>query len=194
MTTVSQRDDLTLGQALTLWMSGREQLVPRDLVYPPGQVEGRDRPGQQPPTSSAPRTAPSTPRSSYLKYAHRRSRWRRSTRPGPSAGKLQRRRRDRRGQRQAGGQPRRSSPRIMLKATKPGDKIVDRLSPQERAAGRRHHHAGLQPRPRLQGILGVGVLERAVGAVHHRLQPRQHRRAVRGTDVQPRRHRQAHHR
>ncbi|HJT92069.1 MAG TPA: PDZ domain-containing protein [Mycobacterium sp.] len=35
MTTVSQRDDLTLGQALALWMSGREQLVPRDLVYPP---------------------------------------------------------------------------------------------------------------------------------------------------------------
>jgi len=35
MTTVSQRDNLTLGQALTLWMSGREQLVPRDLVYPP---------------------------------------------------------------------------------------------------------------------------------------------------------------
>lgn len=35
MTTVSQRDGLTLGQALTLWISGREQLVPRDLVYPP---------------------------------------------------------------------------------------------------------------------------------------------------------------
>ncbi|MBV8927847.1 MAG: PDZ domain-containing protein [Mycobacteriaceae bacterium] len=35
MTTVSQRDGLTLGQALGLWMSGREQLVPRDLVYPP---------------------------------------------------------------------------------------------------------------------------------------------------------------
>jgi PDZ domain-containing protein len=35
MTTVSQRDGLTLGQALALWMSGREQLVPRDLVYPP---------------------------------------------------------------------------------------------------------------------------------------------------------------
>ena len=35
MTTVSQRDNLTLGQALTLWVSGREQLVPRDLVYPP---------------------------------------------------------------------------------------------------------------------------------------------------------------
>jgi Lon-like protease len=37
MTTVSQRDDLTLGEAMTLWLSGREQLVPRDLVYPPGK-------------------------------------------------------------------------------------------------------------------------------------------------------------
>lgn len=35
MTTVSQRDGLTLGQAMILWASGREQLVPRDLVYPP---------------------------------------------------------------------------------------------------------------------------------------------------------------
>lgn len=37
MTTVSQRDDLKLGEALTLWLSGREQLVPRDLVFPPGE-------------------------------------------------------------------------------------------------------------------------------------------------------------
>jgi PDZ domain-containing protein len=35
MTTVAQRDGLTLGQALTLWVSGREQLVPHDLVFPP---------------------------------------------------------------------------------------------------------------------------------------------------------------
>jgi len=35
MTTVAQRDQLTLGQAVVLWMSGREQLWPRDLVYPP---------------------------------------------------------------------------------------------------------------------------------------------------------------
>lgn len=35
MTTVSQRDGLTMGQALTLWLSGSEQLVPRDLVFPP---------------------------------------------------------------------------------------------------------------------------------------------------------------
>lgn len=37
MTTVSQRDGLTLGEALTLWLSGREQIIPRDLVYPPGK-------------------------------------------------------------------------------------------------------------------------------------------------------------
>lgn len=37
MTTVSQRDDLTLGEAVTLWISGQEQLVPRDLIYPPGK-------------------------------------------------------------------------------------------------------------------------------------------------------------
>jgi PDZ domain-containing protein len=37
MTTVSQRDDLSLAEALTLWLSGEEQLMPRDLVYPPGK-------------------------------------------------------------------------------------------------------------------------------------------------------------
>jgi PDZ domain-containing protein len=37
MTTVSQRDGLSLAEALTLWLSGQEQLMPRDLVYPPGQ-------------------------------------------------------------------------------------------------------------------------------------------------------------
>jgi PDZ domain-containing protein len=39
MTTVSQHDNLTLGQALTLWMSGREQVIPRDLVYPPEKTK-----------------------------------------------------------------------------------------------------------------------------------------------------------
>jgi Lon-like protease len=37
MTTVSQRDDLSLAEALTLWLSGQEQLLPRDLIYPPGK-------------------------------------------------------------------------------------------------------------------------------------------------------------
>ena len=35
MTTVSQRDGLTLGQALVLWASGDQQLLPRSLVFPP---------------------------------------------------------------------------------------------------------------------------------------------------------------
>lgn len=35
MTTVSQRDGLTLGQAMILWLSGQQQLVPRAVVYPP---------------------------------------------------------------------------------------------------------------------------------------------------------------
>jgi len=35
MTTVSQRDGLTLGQALAFWGSGNDQLIPRDLVFPP---------------------------------------------------------------------------------------------------------------------------------------------------------------
>jgi PDZ domain-containing protein len=39
MTTVSQRNGLTLGEALALWFSGREQLMPRDLVYPPGKSQ-----------------------------------------------------------------------------------------------------------------------------------------------------------
>lgn len=35
MTTVAQQDGLTLGQALAFWVSGRNQLVPRSLIYPP---------------------------------------------------------------------------------------------------------------------------------------------------------------
>lgn len=37
MTTVSQRDELSLAEAMTLWLSGEEQLMPRDLIYPPGK-------------------------------------------------------------------------------------------------------------------------------------------------------------
>src|ERR1700723_3969887 len=35
MTTVSQRDELSLAEALTLWLSAQEQLMPRDPAYPP---------------------------------------------------------------------------------------------------------------------------------------------------------------
>lgn len=37
MTTVSERDGLSLGEALAMWSSGQQQLVPRDLLFPPGQ-------------------------------------------------------------------------------------------------------------------------------------------------------------
>ncbi|MCG5431553.1 PDZ domain-containing protein [Mycobacterium sp. MYCO198283] len=37
MTTVSILDNLSLAEALGLWASGREQLVPRELIYPPGK-------------------------------------------------------------------------------------------------------------------------------------------------------------
>lgn len=39
MTTVSQRDGLTLAQALILWLSGREQIVPRAMVFPPDKTK-----------------------------------------------------------------------------------------------------------------------------------------------------------
>ena len=43
MTTVAQRDQLTLGQAVALWMSGREQLVPHDDVDDGRRGDDRDR-------------------------------------------------------------------------------------------------------------------------------------------------------
>jgi PDZ domain-containing protein len=48
MTTVSQRDDLTLGEALTLWLSGQEQLVPAvtvATVTDPGPSAGKLKAG-----------------------------------------------------------------------------------------------------------------------------------------------------
>lgn len=47
MTTVSQRDGLTLGQALTAWLSGREQLIPRDLVFSPDKTSDDIKKEQQ---------------------------------------------------------------------------------------------------------------------------------------------------
>ncbi|HEY7053360.1 MAG TPA: PDZ domain-containing protein [Mycobacterium sp.] len=68
MTTVAQRDDLTLGQAMALWLSGREQLWPRDLVYPPGT--SRDEVNEQ--NSDAFEASEYTAEAAalgYLKYA-----------------------------------------------------------------------------------------------------------------------------
>jgi Lon-like protease len=87
MTTVSQRDNLTLGQALTLWMSGREQLVPRDLVYPPDkskdEIDEANNAEFKQSESSAEYAA-----LGYLKFAQAVT-VQNVTKDGASAGKLQ---------------------------------------------------------------------------------------------------------
>jgi PDZ domain-containing protein len=87
MTTVAQRDDLTLGQALGLWMSGREQLLPRDVVYPPNksqeEVDKQNNTEFQRSEASAEYAA-----LGYLKYPPA-LRLEKVNEPGPSAGKLQ---------------------------------------------------------------------------------------------------------
>lgn len=87
MTTVAQRDGLTLGEALTLWFSGREQLVPRDLVYPPGksrdEVEEDNTADFKQSEDSAEYAA-----LGYLKYPEAVT-VAGVNDPGPSAGKLQ---------------------------------------------------------------------------------------------------------
>ncbi|WP_205876814.1 YlbL family protein [Mycobacterium camsae] len=86
MTTVSQRDDLTLGEALSLWISGQEQLVPRDLIYPPGK--SRDEVDQA--NNADFKTSEDSAQYAalgYLKYPEAVT-VASVTDPGPSAGKL----------------------------------------------------------------------------------------------------------
>ncbi len=86
MTTVSQRDDLSLGEALTLWLSAQEQLVPRDVVYPPGtsreEVDKANDADFKQSEDSAEYAA-----LGYLKYPSAVTVAKVSD-PGPSAGKL----------------------------------------------------------------------------------------------------------
>jgi Lon-like protease len=120
MTTVSQRDDLTLGEALTFWMSGREQLVPRDLVYPPDkskdEIDEANNTDFKRSEDSAEYAA-----LSYLKYPPSVTVANVSD-PGPSVGKLER------GDAIDGfnGKPVANLEQFtaLLKATKPGDTIV----------------------------------------------------------------------
>ena len=87
MTTVSQRDGLSLGQALVLWGSGSQQLVPRDLVFPPEKsredIEKSQNADFQNSEDNAEYAA-----LNYLKYAKAVT-VEKVTDPGPSAGKLQ---------------------------------------------------------------------------------------------------------
>ena len=87
MTTVSQRDGLSLGQALVLWGSGSQQLVPRDLVFPPEKsredIEKSQNADFQNSEDNAEYAA-----LNYLKFAKAVT-VEKVTDPGPSAGKLQ---------------------------------------------------------------------------------------------------------
>ncbi|MCE9515754.1 MAG: PDZ domain-containing protein [Mycobacterium sp.] len=87
MTTVAQRDGLTMGQALALWLSGNEQLVPRNLVFPPEKsrddIEKSQNADFQRSEDNAEFAA-----LNYLKYPQAVS-VENVNDPGPSVGKLQ---------------------------------------------------------------------------------------------------------
>jgi PDZ domain-containing protein len=154
MTTVSQRDGLTLGQALALWVSGREQLVPRDLVYPPDKSKDEI---DQANTSDFKRSEDNAEYAalSFLKYPMAVT-VQTVTDPGPSAGKLQ-----------AGdaidsvnGKPvaKLDEFQALLKATKPGDTIVIDYRRKNAPAGTATITLGHNP-DRDYGFLGIGVLD-----------------------------------
>lgn len=119
MTTVAQEDEPVLVEALWRWASGREQLVPRDLVYPPDksreEVDKRNTADFEASESKAQNAA-----LGYLKYAPALT-VEMVSKDGASQGKLQ-----------AGdaidrvnGTPITSGEQFekLLKTTKPGDKV-----------------------------------------------------------------------
>lgn len=154
MTTVSQRDGLSLGQALTLWMSGREQLVPRDLVYPPDKSKDEiDKANSTDFKRSEDSAAYAA--LSLLKYAPAVT-VENVTDPGPSVGKLQR------GDAIDGfnGKPVANLEQFtgLLKATRPGDTIALDYRRKNEPAGVATITLGTNP-DRDYGYLGVGVLD-----------------------------------
>ncbi|HYB36330.1 MAG TPA: PDZ domain-containing protein [Mycobacterium sp.] len=154
MTTVSQRDDLTLGEALTLWLSGREQLVPRDLVYPPGKSrEDIDKANN----ADFKRSEDSAEYAAlgYLKYPQAVTVATVSD-PGPSVGKLQ-----------SGdavdavnGTPVATVDQFtsLLKKTKPGQLVVIEYRRKNAPPGVARITLGANP-DRDYGFLGIAVLD-----------------------------------
>ncbi len=154
MTTVSQRDGLTLGQAMILWASGREQLVPRDLVYPPDkskeEIDEANTTDFRQSEDSAEYAA-----LSYLKYPMAIT-VENVNDPGPSAGKLQ-------AVTPSTVSTASRSPTLdeftaLLKATKPGDDLVLDYRRKNSPPGVATVTLGSNP-DRDYGYLGVGVLD-----------------------------------
>jgi Lon-like protease len=154
MTTVSQRDGLTLGQALVLWMSGRDQLIPRELVYPPDK--SKDDIDQEN-TTDFKRSEDDAEYAalSYLKYPKSVT-VESVEEKGPSAGKLER------------GDaidmvnnvevPNLEAFQAILKDTKPGDQVVIDYRRKNAPPGTATIILGDHPE-REQGYLGIGVVD-----------------------------------
>ena len=87
MTTVSQRDGLTLGQALAFWASGNDQLIPRDLVFPPEKSRDDIQKSQDADFQRSEDNAEYAALN-YLKFPKAVT-VEKVTDPGPSVGKLQ---------------------------------------------------------------------------------------------------------
>ncbi|WP_041782689.1 YlbL family protein [Mycolicibacterium chubuense] len=154
MTTVSQMDGMTLGQALIFWASGQDQLIPRDLVYPPDkskqEVDDANTKDFRQSEDSAEYAA-----LDYLKYPMAVT-VQQVDDKGPSKGKLQ-----------AGdaidgvnNKPIANLDQFQdaLKNTKPGDAIVIDYRRKNAPAGTVDITLGSHP-GRTQGFLGVSVLD-----------------------------------
>lgn len=154
MTTVSQRDGLSLGQALVLWMSGRDQLIPRELVYPPDKSKDDIDKGN---TADFKRSEDDAEYAalSYLKYPKAVT-VETVEDKGPSAGKLQ-----------PGDAidmvnnvevPDLKAFQEVVKNTKPGEQIVIDYRRKNAPAGTATITLGKHPEGD-RGYLGIGVLD-----------------------------------
>lgn len=154
MTTVSQRDGLTMGQALTLWLSGSQQLVPRDLVFPPEKSREDIQKSQSADFQNSEDTAQFAALN-YLNYPKAVS-VEKVNDPGPSVGKLQT------GDAidKVDGTPVTTVEQFsgLLKATKPGQQIVVDYRRKNSPPGTARITLGKND-DREHGYLGVAVLD-----------------------------------
>jgi Lon-like protease len=154
MTTVSQSDGLSLGQALALWMSGNEQLLPRDLVYPP--EKSKDEVDEEN-TTDFKRSEDNAEYAAldYLKYPKAVTVETVSD-PGPSAGKLQSG--DAIGMVNNTPVANLEQFTAVVKNTKPGDRLVVDYRRKNAPLGTTTITLGANP-DREHGFLGIGVLD-----------------------------------
>lgn len=154
MTTVSQRDQLTLGQALALWLSGREQLVPRDLVYPPDKTREEVDAANTTDFRNSERSAEYA--ALHLLDYSMAVTVENVNDPGPSAGKLD----DGDAIDAVNGKPVATLEEFqaLLKDTKPGDTVVLDYRRKDGPNGVATIKLDKHPE-RDQGYLGIGVLD-----------------------------------